>query len=53
MEWKPSGEDCPHCETQTEQLIESVREGGRHVEYVRAERCKPCGWRVNFNEGGE
>jgi len=41
MKWQASEDlTCPLCEKRMEVLI--YTEGG--VEYVDAERCKPCGW---------
>lgn len=42
--WVKSNDKCPRCKRYTEQLIDDI--------YVYAERCKLCGWRVNFTNDG-
>ena len=44
-EWKPSNDKCPKCEQPTEVLVMTDEEG---IEYDEAERCKPCGWQIDF-----
>lgn len=53
-EWRPADrngepERCPKCRRQTEYLIDDP-DGD---ELVDAERCRECGWRVDFTDDGE
>lgn len=45
--WQRAEKDdptCPLCHKRMEVLVKTEYEGGRDIEYVEAERCRPCGW---------
>lgn len=44
--WENSDRKCPGCNYETEELIEEI-DGS---EYIKAERCQICKWKINFNK---
>lgn len=49
--WVGSEETCPKCGIETEELhYKDTKEDDYQPEiYVRAERCRVCGWVVDFD----
>lgn len=50
--WEDSESTCPKCGKITEYQVEICVDEftGQEDEFIIAERCKPCGWTVNFEE---
>lgn len=43
--WEPSDKECPKCKGRTEFLYRYEYDD---LELIMAERCHPCGWRIDL-----